>query len=114
MELSASNSGAPTKKEKRKKDPLSSPCCSICWNWQGCGAVGYFVAFVYKAHKFIRGGGFHVSGKVWSVKSNLKEGVLGINERHIRYLRKGRETCGSFLRSSEQVSGNEDVESEWS
>lgn len=73
----------------------------------------HFVAFVYKAHKFIRGGGFHVSGEVRSVKSNLKERVLGINERHIRYLLKSGETCGSFLRSSEQVSGNEGAESEW-
>lgn len=55
-----------------------------------------------------------MSGKVWSVKSNLKERVLGINERHIRYLLKGREMCGSFLRSSEQVPGNGDVESEGS
>lgn len=47
-----------------------------------------------------------MSGKVWSVKSNLKGRVLGINERHIRYLLKSREMCVSFLRSSEQPSGN--------
>lgn len=56
-----------------------------------------------------------MSGKVWSVKSNLKGRVLEINERHIRYLLKSREMwmCGSSLRSSERVSGDEDAESEW-
>jgi len=68
-----------------------------------------FLAFVYKVYKFIKGGGFHVSGKVCSVKSNLKKTVMGINEMHIRYFLKSKETCRSFLRSSssEQASGNE-------
>lgn len=52
----------------------------------------HFLACVYKAHKFIKGGGeFHVSDKVCSVKSNLKKTVRGINETHIRYfLKTGR------------------------
>lgn len=52
----------------------------------------------------------HVSGKVCTVKSNLKKTVMGINEMHICYFLKSRETCRSFLRSSSpgQASGNED------
>lgn len=109
MDLSAYNSSAPTKKNKKSIDIfLFFHMLKLAGLW---GGWLHFLAFVYKAYKFIKGGGgFHVSGKVCNVKSNLKKTVMGINEMHIRYFLKSRETCRSFLRSSssEQASGNED------
>lgn len=111
MDLSVSNSSAPTKK-KSIDIFLFFHMLKLAGLW---GRWLHFLAFVYKACKFIKGGGVHVSGKVCSVKSNVKKTVMGINETHIRYFLKSKETCRSFLRSSssEQASENEDKTGSW-